>query len=100
MKRYNPKGKPTKAELDWMSKVASLPCVITGTREIQLHHLVECGRRLGNDYVLPLSVETHLDIYKITFAEQLELCKLVYERLGREWIDLPTKIVKRKFTSD
>jgi hypothetical protein len=85
MKRFNKKRKPTKAESEWVSRVASLPCVVTSERAIQIHHLVECGRRLGNWWVIPLSVETHRDIYKIPFAEQIELCKQVYKLLGREW---------------
>ncbi len=94
MKRFNKKRKPTKAESEWMDKVASLPCMVTGRNDIQLHHITENGRRLGNDYVIPLSVETHRDIYKIPFAEQIELCKQVYERLGREWKEPTTKIVR------
>lgn len=82
-----------------MNEVASLSCIVTGERPVQIHHLVECGRRLGNDYVLPLSIEQHRDIYEIPFAEQLELCKLIYQKLGREWVNPPTKIVPRKLFS-
>lgn len=99
MKRYNPKRAPTKTELDWMSKVALLPCVVTGERGVQIHHLVECGRRLGNYYVLPVSVFTHRDIYKLSFAEQLEMCKQVWVKLGREWKSPPSKVVSRNFAT-
>lgn len=95
MKRYNKKKAPTKAESEWMEQVAQLCCVVTGERGVQIHHLVECGRRLGNDYVLPVSVFTHRDIYKFSFAEQLELCKQVWDKLGREWQEPVSKIVSR-----
>ena len=85
MKRFNKKRKPTKAESEWMDKVASLPCMVTGRNDVQLQHITEGSRRLGNWWVIPLSVETHRDIYKIPFAEQIELCKQVYKLLGREW---------------
>jgi len=96
MGRYNPRSKPpTKAQQQWLDLVAQQKCVVTGRRDIQLHHIVECKRRFGHDYVLPLSVETHRDIYKIPVSEQMELCKALWADLGREWVSPPSKIVKR-----
>jgi hypothetical protein len=95
MKRYNPKGSMTKEERAHLEQVSQMPCIVTGSNQIQLHHIVECSRRLGHAYVLPLSVETHKDIYKIPFAEQIELCKLVYKKLGKEFKEPVTKIVGR-----
>ncbi len=95
MSRYNPKGKPTKQEFAHMWNVAQMPCIVTGRSDVQIHHITEGGRRLGNFWVLPLSVETHRNISKIPFAEQMELCREVYKRLGQKFPEPPTKIVKR-----
>lgn len=96
MKRYNRKRKLTKEEVTFIMRVAQMPCIVTGQSDIQIHHITECGRRLGNYYILPLSVETHRHISRIPFAEQIELCKKVYEKLGLKFIEPPSKVVRRK----
>ncbi len=96
MKRYNPKGKPTKAELEWMGRVAQLPCIVSGRRPIEIHHIPECGRRHGCDYVLPLAPDVHKNISRIKYAEQMRLCKRIWQMLGREWQEPVTKIVPKR----
>jgi hypothetical protein len=45
MKRYNPKDKPTKPELEYMGKVAQLLCCKCGVKPVQVNHWAETNRR-------------------------------------------------------
>lgn len=93
--RFNPKGKPTKAESRHMALIAQQPCARCGQMGSQVHHLVDCGRRLGNFHTMALCPFHHRMIYELTFQEQLELCRKEYKRLGIEFIEPTTKIVRR-----
>lgn len=95
MPRYKPKGKPTAKESAHMADVASLPCCISGVWPVQVHHITECGRRLGNPWVLPLSVEEHTNINSVPFLEQLEYCRKTYKKLGKVMPEPITKIVRK-----
>lgn len=95
-KRYNKKeSNPSKEELEWMGKVAQLSCIVTSQAGVQVHHITERGRRLGNFYVLPVMPEVHAKISVFPFAEQKRMCKRVWQILGREWVEPPTKVVER-----
>lgn len=92
VKRYHAKGRMSKAEKSHLESVANMQCIVTGRNDVQIQHITECGRRLGHMYILPLSVKTHAEIYKIPFKEQMELCKEVYRRLNLEWKEPPSKL--------
>jgi len=96
MSRYNPKGNPKKQELELMAIVKQMPCFRCGSKPVDVHHLVECGRRLGGMYVLPLCKLHHKNIYELTFAEQMEECRKMYKGIGLKFQEPPTKIVRRK----
>ncbi|MEW8420258.1 MAG: hypothetical protein AB2669_16610 [Candidatus Thiodiazotropha endolucinida] len=52
----------TKAERDYMDKVAQLPCALTGEYPVELHHIREgqgLSQRASNFLVIPLSPEAH-----------------------------------------
>ena len=52
----------TKAESNYMSRVASLPCAVCGDRPVELHHIREgqgMGQRAKNWLVVPLCPECH-----------------------------------------
>ena len=53
------KIKPNKAESARMAKVAELPCCICGDFPVEVHHITQCGRRLGHKFTLPLCYEDH-----------------------------------------
>ncbi len=97
MRRYNPKGKPTKAELEFMDVVAHMSCRGCNAWGCQLHHITEGFRRLGNRYVIALCPDCHSKVDAKGFAWEMEKCREVYEILGLEWVDPPTKIVRRKY---
>ena len=54
-----PKKPATKKEKEWMAKVAELPCCICGDFPVEVHHITQCGRRLGHYFTLPLCTEDH-----------------------------------------
>ncbi len=92
--RYNKKKKPTKAESEHMDMVAQLSCCKCGERTVQIHHITEGGRRLGNFWVLPLCIPHHMTIND--FQYQLELCRKIYKCLGKVMPEPTTKIIKRE----
>ena len=52
----------TQAEMMHLSKVASLPCCISGMRPVQIHHLrygMGMGQRNDNFHVIPLHYDFH-----------------------------------------
>jgi hypothetical protein len=54
----------TKAESNYMSKVASLPCVVCGNQPVELHHVREgqgMSQRAQNWLVIPLCPSCHRD---------------------------------------
>jgi len=53
------KKKPTKDEFERMAKVSQLPCIVCGKRPVEVHHITQCGRRLGHMFTLPLCVNCH-----------------------------------------
>lgn len=96
----------TKAEKEHMAFIASLSCVICGDRPVEVHHLVECGRRLGNMYCLPLCVFHHRGDAGFsgknraikTFAEQWDLMTALYSQHSIEIPHRVSKIVPRRLT--
>lgn len=53
---------PTAAERRHMDRVAAMPCLVTGQREVVLHHVMKCpGKRMRRDhrFVVPLTPEMH-----------------------------------------
>lgn len=91
--RFNKKKKPTIKESDHMDMVAKFPCCKCGKLPIQVHHITEGGRRLGNFWILPLCSPCHKAINN--FQKQLELCRYVYIALGKTMPEPTTKIVRR-----
>ena len=58
----------TKAERDYMSRVASLPCACCGQQGVQVHHLREgqgMAQRASNYLVAPLCEGCHTGPYGI-----------------------------------
>ena len=52
----------TKAESEYMSRVASLPCAVCGDKPVELHHIREgqgVAQRAQNWLVIPLCVSCH-----------------------------------------
>ncbi|MCG7985047.1 MAG: hypothetical protein JAY90_20135 [Candidatus Thiodiazotropha lotti] len=52
----------TKSEKSYMDRVAQLPCVLTGERPVELHHVREgqgMSERASNFLVIPLSPDAH-----------------------------------------
>ena len=91
-----------------MAFIASLPCVICGDRPVEVHHLTECGRRLGNMFVLPLCVYHHRgnagfsginrDAWDKSLDNQLNLMTVLYKQHGIEIPHRVNKIVPRRLT--
>lgn len=86
----------TKAEKDWLSRVAALPCCICKCAGVEVHHIrtgVGMGKRAGHYETIPLCFEHHMGNsgihglgrkaferkYSIT---ELELLKEVYNKLA------------------
>ncbi len=89
------KKKPTKAESERMGRVAQLPCCVCGDYPVEVHHITQCGRRLGHKFTLPLCTEDHRgdrgfsgikrDAWDKSLDNQLrmlELTNIKLERLG------------------
>ena len=89
--RYNKKRKPTILEADHMRAVAQFPCAKCGSRPVQVHHITECGRRLGNFYTIPLCIDHHRTIND--FQNQMELCRIMYRKLGKTMPEPTTKVI-------
>lgn len=54
------KKKPTKDESERMAKVSQLPCIICNRPPVsEVHHITQCGRRLGHMFTLPLCTNCH-----------------------------------------
>ncbi len=50
----------TKAERERMGKIKQLPCIVCNhAPPSDCHHITQCGRRLGNEFTLPLCYEDH-----------------------------------------
>ncbi len=100
MARFNPKGKMNKSEAAHIAHIKQLPCIRCGQMGVDSHHLVECGRRLGHPYSLPVCKFHHQMIYELSFAEQMDACREMYKKEGWEWVEPVTKIVRRNVISD
>jgi len=96
MKRYNPRGKATKEERAWMDRVAQERCCGCGAHQIQVHHVTEGFRRLGNFYCFALCLTCHPLVDAKGFQWELEQCRQTHKRLGRKFTEPPTKIVPRR----
>lgn len=90
-RRYNPKGKPTKAESDWMGQVAQLPCCNCGAYGVQVNHWAEGFRRLGNFYTMPLCPPCHAKVDSFGSRWKRVQCYLTHRKLGRKWEEPPSK---------
>lgn len=54
------KNPPTKAERERMAKIKEMPCAVCGKHgPSDVHHITECGRRLGHMFTIPLCYEDH-----------------------------------------
>lgn len=76
-----------------------------GEIRTEFHHITDCGRRLGHEFGLPLSVENHRgargfsgkdrDYWDKSLGNQLRLMKKVYLVLDREAPEYKSKVVRR-----
>ena len=93
-------------EKAFIFEVKSLPCVICNAPPpSDFHHICDTGRRLGHDDGLSLCYTCHRgdngfsgknrSAWDKSLKNQIELCKLVYKKLGKEWKEPITKIVDR-----
>ena len=67
--RMKPKAKvrATGAEARHMVRIAAMPCAVTGTRPIHVHHILRMegkSRRRDHRYIVPLAPHLHLASYK------------------------------------
>lgn len=109
--------KLTKAELEFILLVKTLPCCICKpisnwgeyalikTNTSEAHHLTHCGRRIGHIYLLPLCVAHHrgdigISGYKCewdtSFINQFRMCKQMHDYLGLEMPMPVSKVVDYK----
>jgi hypothetical protein len=87
------KKPPTKAESAHMARVAELPCCVCGDWPVHIHHITQCGRRLGHKFTLPLCPECHMgrrgfsgldrSAWDKSLSNQLKLLKIVKQQLGK-----------------
>lgn len=97
--------KPTTRERIFMAQVKELPCVICGHSPVEVHHITERGRRLGNMFCLPLCVLDHRgdrgfsgkdrQQWDKSLSNQLFLLEKIYKVLGQEPPIYKTKVVRR-----
>ena len=89
---YMAKKKPAnKEEKARMGKVAQLPCCVCGDYPVEVHHITQCGRRLGHMFTLPLCTEDHRgdrgfsgvkrDKWDKSLDNQLRLLEIVNQQL-------------------
>ena len=100
------KNRATKAESDHMAKISRLNCIICGTFPVEVHHITDCGRRLGHFFTLPLCVNCHRgnrgfsgkdrSSWDKSLSNQLKLLNKVYYKIGSYAPEYKTKIVKRR----
>lgn len=60
--RLNPRLAPTAAEQRHMDRVRAMGCVVTGTNEVHLHHVMKCPgktKRRDHRFVVGLAPELH-----------------------------------------
>lgn len=75
----------TKAERDYMGRVAALPCVVCGSEPVQLHHVREgqgMAQRAQNWLVIPLCPSCH------TGPRGIHGDKSVLRQIKKDEIDL------------
>jgi hypothetical protein len=116
------KRKPATLEQKaWIMRVKTCPCIICnpewfegdvlpeyyhGEFNSEGDHVTDARGRLGHDYIIPLCYEHHRgnkgysgnkSIWGKSSTKQLELCKKVWAKFGREWVEPLSKIAPRRF---
>ncbi len=96
----------TKAEKEHLMTIKRMSCCICGCYGVDAHHICDTGRRLGHYFTLPLCKKCHTgrdgfsglnrQAWDKSLKSQLELCRKVYEKLGKAMPEPTTKIVSRK----
>jgi hypothetical protein len=112
--------KLTKAQKNFLLGVKSLPCIVCfpewydteplkdGEHGYDLNdadHVTGAQGRVGHDYLIALCYDHHRGnegysgirkSWDTSHANQLELCRKTYKKLGLEFCEPISKIVKRK----
>lgn len=58
--KHSKKWKPAdKKQKQRMALLKSVPCCACGAWDVEIHHITDCGRRIGHDATIPLCVSCH-----------------------------------------
>lgn len=75
----------------WYKTPSTVPSNYHGYSQSEADHVTEAGRRLGHPWIIPLCYNHHRGSggysgnkksWDTSFANQLELCRLLYQKLG------------------
>lgn len=81
---------PKHFEQTHMGRVKAMPCRTCGDKPVEVHHVLEQGKRIGNNTVIPLCVPCHRgergvhgdkSMLRITKKTELQLANEVNEEL-------------------
>lgn len=61
--------KPTKAEQARFDAFRHIGCIVSGSREYEVHHLTDGGRRLGHAFSIPLHPWYHRGVPYAGFSQ-------------------------------
>ena len=96
----------TKLEKQHMARISQMPCCICADFPVHVHHITNCGRRLGNLFTLPLCPRCHVgddgfsginsSAWDKSLSNQLELMAVLYLQHSIEIPQRVNKIVPRR----